>query len=206
MTFTRLEVLLSVADLYFAPHSRLSTSDLPSHWKHVLGDDRWLTQLIASQSMPPGVVDIYPNVVSETEPAGLCLELFAQRRRWLLARLSTEAMALANPRFWVCVPLLSAYRLCFIALRNQNTNLQSLLLVCAMAMRGDTLTPYFASITLGATFVDWTLHLSFGLSRRRTSVYMFPLYLAAFPVFMITLRFYTLLTLTRRSWGGPRDR
>jgi hypothetical protein len=65
----------------------------------------------------------------------------------------------------------------------------------------------YLGVVIWVTFgVDWTFLLFFGVWRRRMSTLLFPLLLVATPIFDFACRYYTIATLRRRTWGGPRVR
>jgi hypothetical protein len=200
-TFVRLSTFLEVCDRFFASQAAESES-LYRYWQCVLGDDRWLTQLLLMHTNGKSVLQLDTRVLNETRSAGGFLGLLSQRRRWLLACTSADVFANMNWQMLTQHPTWWAYRFLSQTIRMPDVN--GILLGTLTVNASDRKLHYVGLLLLLVFAVNWSL-LSWIADRKgRNTMFMYPLFHICLPIFNILVRVYTMLTLSKRTWGGAR--
>ena len=201
--FIRLSALLDIAKAHFQNDSHLSRGEsLEEYWLREYGEDRRMTQHLVLEAKSPQPLEINTRTLSQTEAPSTLRGLLAQRRRWLLGVLCTDAAALCNPDLCARQPAVSLYRLVIPTIHVADPQ-AFLLIVLILSLESPILQPF--AVIMGAIFaIHWLAIICYGLSRARCSVLLYPLWLLLMPFFNVSLRVYTLFTVRHRAWGGPR--
>lgn len=201
MTFVRLPALLRISSVYFA-NQKGEAETLYKYWIRELGDDRWLTQLLLLHASIRNALQLDTSVICETRPTKNFQALLSQRRRWLLGRIATDAHANLSLDIWKKSPIMQHYRLLYRTIRIPDAH--AILLGIAIILWNDENLQYLG-VTIWVIFgINWVFILCFGVWRRRISALLYPVFLVTIPFLNFICRYYTLATVKRRTWGGPR--
>lgn len=115
-TFLRLSVFQRVCDAY----CESTASSYYDYWLQNLGDDRWLTHLISSSSANQNRLVFMSDILCTTMTVEPLWPVLTQRRRWLLATISSDAFANLNDEGFISNPELWFYRLASQTIRPQD--------------------------------------------------------------------------------------
>jgi cellulose synthase/poly-beta-1,6-N-acetylglucosamine synthase-like glycosyltransferase len=200
-TFVRLSTFLEVCDQFFASQAARSGT-LYRYWQCVLGDDRWLTQLLLMQTDGKSVLQLETRVLNETRSAGGFWALLSQRRRWLLA--CTSADVFANMSWQMLVQHFNwwAYRILSQTVRM--SDIHGLLLAVLLLGLDDRNLSRLGVLSFLVFVGNWSLLSLISKQKGRSTMFLYPLFHVCLPFFNILVRLYAMSTLQKRTWGGAR--
>jgi len=200
-TMIRFEALESVAGDYFYSEAAKNAFDF---CHKDLGEDRYLTHLLMMKSPEKkGRLGFWMLGKCKTEAVESFWKLVNQRRRWLLATITNEALMLSTPRLWFNMFFLMLFRF-FMSLKFGGLLFYVYLLdVCLSYYENDILLKvlFLALAIVPQWFVVSLLAIS---ERRFKIILLFPIFFLFGPLFTFFFTINSILTLRNRSWGGPR--
>jgi len=202
-TFVRLSDFLHVRDAYF-DWTVTQHSSHYDYWLKELGDDRWLTQLLSSGCSGENRLGFVTNVICTTMGTGAFRPLLTQRRRWLLASISSDLFANMDKTMFCSKPGLWLFRLMSQAIRLPDI-FQVYLVILLGSVQNSIVT--FLGIMISISFaVNWGLLAWIGFRHERHGIVLYPFLIILKPSWDFVLRIYTLATLNKGNvvWGGSR--
>ena len=171
------------------------------YWLRILGDDRWLTQLLLMRTSGISRLQIETKVFSETGSAGY-RGILAQRRRWFLACISANVFANLDWQTLTHHTSLWSYRMLTQTVYISDFHALSLGIILIQTV--DRHTQYSGLALCLAVLLNWSILLWVGKRKGRSSTLLYPMFLVCMPFFNMLVRTYTLMTVRKRSWGGSR--
>lgn len=202
-TFVRLSTFLEICDTYFASQAA-RTANLYRYWQYILGDDRWLTQLLLKQTNGKSLLQLETRVLNETKSAGFreFRGLLSQRRRWLLACTSADVFANLDWQMLTQRTALWTYRMLSQTVRTPDMHGLSLGII--LLRINDRSLQYIGLALCLGILCNWSILLWIGKRKRRTTILLFPLFIIGLPFFNMLVRTHAMMTIRERRWGGSR--
>lgn len=199
-TFVRLSTFLEICDTYFSSQAARS-GNVYRYWQCILGDDRWLTQLLLMRTSGKSLLQLETRVLNETRSAGFS-GLLQQRRRWLLACTAADVFANLNSQMLRQHTALWTYRMLSQTVRTPDVYSLSLGIIL-LQLNDRNLQCIGLALCLGIS-VNWSILLWMGKRKGRPTTMLFPVFIVCLPFFNMFVRAFTMMTIRERSWGGSR--
>ncbi|KAI9326098.1 chitin synthase-domain-containing protein, partial [Zopfochytrium polystomum] len=214
LTLVRMDALARVAPLYFEGTDEPIDKSVHGYWRMHLGEDRWLTFLLemhgsrdpenrqATRGCGKGVVGFCLGGRASTEVPNTLMVLIQQRRRWTLGMLANEIHNLSTAGLWRRHPLVTFHRALLMA--GFAGGMIDLLVVLNLLFWGVSTVAKINLLIL--VTLNWFIVIWAALGTRQAEVIpWFPVYFLGQPILNAFYNVYTVFTMKRKTWGGPRS-
>ena len=201
LTAIDLQVFSSLSQAYFEETNPTCDTIRKYHQRH-LGEDRFLTLLLLEMVNAKNVGFSHVSR-GETDPPKSFRTLVIQRRRWLLGTLANDAHMLSSVKLWKKLSLLMLF-----TLLDSNRGLGFILLAMYFAIPLLFAPLWLILIVVFAPIILLWILVAFAniqLSRARM-IWLFLITHVFIMVLSFTTSIFSILTLRRLTWGGPRTK
>jgi chitin synthase len=187
----------NVSKEYFTEHVYRDNID---YQRFYLGEDRYLTHLLMeSESWKIGYC---ANARCKTEAPEKLYELLKQRKRWFLGFFANDTWMLSSLKVWKTYPALCIFNLLNVT---RNTSIYIYLLYLVLLFNKEVNVLMWFLMIILPVLTNWVFIFIYSFKiKRKMNVLFYILILILQPLFSMMYMYYTLFTISNRSWGGVR--
>jgi chitin synthase len=195
----------SIADTYFTD---LPDDTITDYHRNYLGEDRYLTHIM-HQRFPRHSMGFCPSARCKTDPPATVLKLVQQRRRWYLGALANEAYMFSDRLIWAKYKFMVVYKLVQLCWWRSFTLSQVILAIFMFREMNfvdgwNGVSEQVLAVTI-PLFLSWLLVSETGFKIQHYKVILvYPFSHIPQTIIAFFVDWYTIFTLSQRSWGGNR--